>query len=52
MEAVLGFAWFCGIICGALWGPAMERKEQQIARLFVCSMVFFYSLGVLVIVSS
>jgi hypothetical protein len=52
MEAVLGFAWFCGVTSGALWGAAMEREEQQIARLFGCSMVFFYSLGVLVIASS
>jgi hypothetical protein len=52
MEAVLGLAWFCGIISGALWGAAMEREEQQIARLFGCLMVFFYSLGLLAIVSS
>ena len=52
MEAVLGLAWFCGIISGALWGAAMEREEQQIARLFGCLMVFFYALGLLVIVSS
>jgi hypothetical protein len=52
MEAVLGLAWFCGIISGALWGAAMEREEQQIARLFGCLMVFFYSTGLLAIVSS
>jgi hypothetical protein len=52
MEAVLGLAWFCGVISGALWGAAMEREEQQIARLFGCLMVFFYSLGLLAIVSS
>jgi hypothetical protein len=52
MEAVLGLAWFCGIISGALWGAAMEREEQQIARLFGCLMVFFYALGLLAIVSS
>ncbi len=52
MEVVLGFAWFCDTIAGALWGAAMEREEQQSARLFGCLMVFFYSLGVLVIVSS
>jgi hypothetical protein len=52
MEAVLGLAWFCGAISGALWGAAMEREEQQIARLFGCLMVFFYSLGLLAIVSS
>ena len=49
---MLGLAWFCGTISGALWGAAMEREEQQIARVFGYSMVFFYSLGVLVIVSS
>jgi hypothetical protein len=52
MEAVLGLAWFCGTISGALWGAAMEHEEQQIAWLFGCLMVFFYSLGLLVIVSS
>jgi F0F1-type ATP synthase membrane subunit c/vacuolar-type H+-ATPase subunit K len=52
MEAVLGLAWFCGIISGAFWGAAMEREEQQIARLFGCLMVFFYALGLLAIVSS
>ena len=52
MEAVLGLAWFCGVISGALWGAAMEREEQQIARLFGCLMVFFYSLGFLAVVSS
>ena len=52
METVLGLAWFCGVISGALWGAAMEREEQQIARLFGCLMVFFYSLGLLAIVSS
>ena len=52
MEAVLGLAWFCGVISGALWGAAMEREEQEIARLFGCLMVFFYSLGLLAIVSS
>ena len=52
MEAVLGLAWFCGVISGALWGAAMEREEQQIARLFGCLMVFFYSLGLLAIVLS
>ena len=52
MEAVLGLAWFCGVISGALWGAAMEREEQQIARLFGYLMVFFYSLGLLTIVSS
>jgi hypothetical protein len=52
MEAVLGLAWFCGVISGALWGAAMEREEQQNARLFGCLMVFFYSLGLLAIVAS
>ena len=52
MEAVLGLAWFCGVISGALWGAAMEREEQQIARLFGCLMIFFYSVGLLTIVSS
>ena len=52
MEAVLGLAWFCGVISGALWGAAMEHEEQQIARLFGCLMVFFYSLGLLAILSS
>ena len=52
MDAVLGLACFCGIISGALWGAAMEREEQEIARLFGRSMAFFYSLGFLAIVLS
>jgi hypothetical protein len=52
MDAVLVLAWFCGTISGALWGAAMERDEQEIARLFGRMMVFFYSLGFLAIVSS
>jgi len=52
MDAVLVLAWFCGTISGALWGAAMEHKEQEIARLFGRMMVFFYSLGFLAIVLS
>jgi len=52
MEAVLVLAWFSGTISGALWGAAMERDEQEIARLFGRMMVFFYSLGFLAIVLS
>jgi hypothetical protein len=52
LDAVLGLACFCGTISGALWGAAMEREEQEIARLFGRSMAFFYSLGFLAIVLS
>ena len=52
MDAVLGLAMFFGIISGALWGAAMEREKQEIARLLGHSMAFFYSLGFLAIVSS
>jgi hypothetical protein len=51
MDAVLVLAWFCGTICGALWGAAMERDEQEIARLLGRMMAFFYSLSFLAIVS-
>jgi 7-keto-8-aminopelargonate synthetase-like enzyme len=52
LDAVLGLGLFCGTISGALWGAAMEREEQEIARLFGRSMAFFYSLGFLAIVLS
>ena len=52
LDAVLGLGLFCGTISGALWGAAMEREEQEIARLFGRSMAFFYSLCVLAIVLS
>jgi hypothetical protein len=52
MEAMPGFAWFCGTIFGALWGAAMEREEQEIAQLLARSMAFFYSLGFLAIMLS
>ena len=47
---MLVLAWFWGTVSGALWGAAMERKEQEIAWLFGRMMVFFYSLGFLAIV--
>ena len=50
LNGVLVLAWFCGTISGALWGAAMEHKEQESARLFGRMMVFFYSLGFLAIV--
>ena len=42
MDAVFGLGLFCGTTSGALWGAAMEREEQEIARLFGRSMAFFY----------
>jgi len=50
MDAVLVLAWFCGTICGPLWGASMEHEEQEIAWLFGRMMVFFYSLAFLAIV--
>ena len=52
MDAVLVLAWFSGTISGTLWGAAMERDEQESARLFGRMMAFIYSLGFLAIVSS
>ena len=51
-DTVLGLAMFCGTISAALWGAAMEREKQEIARLFGRSMAFFYALGFLAIVLS
>ena len=48
---MLVLAGFCGTISGALWGAAIEHKEQEIARLFGRMMAFFYSLSFLAIVS-